>query len=91
MLVLVAYNFATTRKKQCTKNIVALVINNSEEAIEIHCVECVGQSLKWFALVKNDTDFVTKTDIINVFPCPILKRGVYEFLEDVNIDILWYI
>ena len=46
MLVLVAYNFATTRKKQCTKNIVALVINNSEEAIEIHCVECVGQSLK---------------------------------------------
>ena len=39
-----------------------------------------------FAVVKND--FVTKTDIINVLPCPILKWGVYESLENVNVDIL---
>ena len=39
-------------------------------------------------MFKNDTDFVTKTDIIDVLPCPILKWGVYEFLEDANIDIL---
>ena len=64
-----------------------MVTNTSEEAIEVHYAKCVGEPLKQFALVKNDTDFVTKIDIINVLPCPILKRGIYEFL-DVNVDIL---
>ena len=65
-----------------------MVINTSEEAIEVHYAKCVGQSLKRFAFINNDTDFVIKTDMINVLPCPVLKRGVYEFLEDVNVDIL---
>ena len=72
MFVLVAYNFITTSEKQCTKNIVAMFINTSEEVIEVHYAKCVGQSLKQFALVKNDTVFVTKTDhgIIGVHSPP---------------------
>ena len=47
---IVAYNFTTTSKKQYTKNIVAMVINTSEWAIEVHYARFVGQSLKGFAL-----------------------------------------
>ena len=45
-----------------------MVINTSEKAIKVHYAKCVGQSMKQFALIKNNTDFVTKTDIIDVLP-----------------------
>ena len=54
MFVFVTYNFGTTSKNQCTKNILAMVINTSEEAIAVHYAKHVGKSLKQFALVKND-------------------------------------
>ena len=43
-----------------------MVINTSEEAIQVFYTKCVAKSLKRFALVKNDTYFLTKTDIIDV-------------------------
>ena len=57
-----------------------MVINTSEEAIEIHYAKCVGQLLKQFGLVKNDTDFVTKTDNIDGLPYSQVsnRRGVWN-------------
>ena len=66
-----------------------MVINTSEEAIEVHHAKCVEQS--WNdVLCSKMTDFVAKTDIIDVLPCLVLKQGVCKFLEGVNVDILWY-
>ena len=67
----------------------SMVINTSEEAIEVHYAKCVGQSLKWFVLVKNDR-LCNQNWYYWCLTYPILKCGVYEFFEDVNVDILWY-
>ena len=88
MFVIVPYDFATTSSnKQSTKNLLALVLAN-DKTLEVQYGKSVGQSLKRFMLVPNDKGQVAKTDIVSILPYPILKRGVYEFPEDICVDIV---
>ena len=53
-----------------------MVINTSEEAIEVPHAKCVEQS--WNDLLCSKmTDFVAKTDIIDVLPCLVLKMLIF--------------
>ena len=38
-------------------------------------------------MVPNEKGYVTSDDVIRVLPYPILKCGVYEFTEDISVDI----
>ena len=87
MYVIVPYDFATTSsKKQSTKNLLALDAN--DKTLEVQYGRSVGQSLKRFILVPNDKGQVARMDIVRVLPYPILKQGVYEFPEDICVDIV---
>ena len=54
---------------------------------------CYGKTLitRRIQLDEGDTDTVERSKVIELLPCPILCRGVYEFDEDLDIDSLIFI
>ena len=88
MFVIVLYDFATAGKKQSKKHLLALVLDVGKSLMEVQYGKPVGQSLKCFIVVPIDKDYVTTDDVIQVLPYPILKCGVYEFTEDISVDIV---
>ena len=47
-----------------------------------------GGSKKRFKLIPNDKGHVMKSEILDVLKCPTLKRDVYEFEKELDIDIV---
>ena len=80
MFVIVLYDFATTGKKQNKKYLLALVLR---------CRQIVHGDLIWETSWTVFKAFYHGTKW-QVLPYPILKRGVYEFTEDIHVDIVWF-
>ena len=71
-----------------TKRLVAVVIsiNSSEDKLNVY----YGKPLTNKRILLNESVepvVVQKSEVIQVIPCPLLRRGVSEFPEDLDIDI----
>lgn len=89
MFLIIPYDFATCSKRQSIKkSLLALVLNVDNDDIEVQYGKSVGQSLKRFSLLQNDKGYVKTSDVIQVLLYPVLKRGVYEFSDDIHVDIV---
>ena len=50
--------------------------------------QLVGQKKKRFKLITNDNGHVAESDIIDTLKGPTLKRYMYEFEKELDIDIV---
>ena len=63
----------------------AVVTNVKENDIEIEYGSAVSKKrIKFFG---NDKGFISKDSILAILPQPNYKRGVYEFLDELEIDV----
>ncbi|KAI6646185.1 hypothetical protein LOD99_9392 [Oopsacas minuta] len=84
VIVTHAYSGNAVKKN---KRLVAVVIsiNSSDDKLNV----CFGKALTKRRILLNESDEVViqQNEVIQVLPCPLLRRGVYEFPEDLDIDI----
>ena len=64
------------------------VIIGVTDNVQIQYAKPVGGSEKQFKLIPNDKGYVAKSHILDVLKCPTLKRDVYEFEKELDIDIV---
>ena len=88
MFVIVPYKFATSSSKtQIVKKLLAVTIGVTNK-VQIQYRKPVGGSKKRFKLIPNDKGHVAKSVILDVLKCPTLKRDVYDFEKELDIDIV---
>ena len=83
--VTIAYDYATSSPnlKSITKRLVALVTNVIDQTnIEVHYTEAISEHQ--FRITQGDIDTVQEKDIHVIPPCPVLRRGVYEFEKEID-------
>ena len=83
--VTIAYDYATSSSnlKSITKRLVALVTNVIDQTnIEVHYTEAISEHQ--FRITQGDIDTVQEKDIHVIPPCPVLRRGVYEFEKEID-------
>ena len=86
MFVIAPYKFATSSSKtQIVKKLLAVIIGVTDN-VQIQYMKPVGGSKKLFKLIPNKGHFA-KSDI-DILKCPTLKRDVYEFKKEFDIDIV---
>ena len=87
MFVIVPYKFATSSSKtQIVKKLLAVIIGVTDN-VQIQYMKPVGGSKKLFKLIPNNKGHVAKSDI-DLLKCSTLKRDVYEFKKEFDIDIV---
>ena len=68
-----------------SRKLVAVVTNVKENDIEIEYGSAVSKKrIKFFG---NEKGFISKDSILAILPQPNYKRGVYEFLDELEIDV----
>ena len=88
MFAIAPYKFATSSSKtQIVKKLLAVIIGVTDN-VQIQYAKQVGGSKKRFKLILNDKDHVAKSEILDVLKCPTLKRDLYEFEKELDIDIV---
>jgi hypothetical protein len=87
--VIVTYDFASgsSSNKYVTKRLVALVTSSNEDESTVEVQYATAISKRRVKITSADKGRIEIKDIVQLLPCPALKRGVYEFEEDLDIDI----
>ena len=68
------------------RKLVAVVTNAKKDDIEIKYASAVSK--KRIKFIGNDKGSISKDSISTILPQPNYKRGVYEFLDELEIDVL---
>ena len=86
--IIVPYDYASSKSgKAVTKRLVAIVTNvvNDCDCEVQYTIPVTKRRVK---LNPNDKGIIKRSDIQKILSCPALKRGVYEFNEDLEIDLI---
>ena len=87
LLMIVTYDFASgSSSKYVTKRLFALVTcsNKDESTVEVQYATAISK--RRVKITSADKGQIDCKDIVWLLPCPALRRGVYEFEEDLDID-----
>ena len=85
--IVVNYDFTGSSSGSLVSRRLAAVVNRVEET-DLYVSYCKALTKRRFKVNSNDEGVVKENDVIQLLGCPNLRRGVYEFDEDVNIDTL---
>ena len=86
--IIVTYEFASaSSSKYVTKRLVALVTssNKDESTVEVQYATAISKRRR-VKITSADKGQIDCKDIVRLLPYPALRRGVYEFEEDLDID-----
>ena len=86
--VIVPYLFSSSSSVDTLvrRKLVAVVTNVKKDDIEIEYASAV--STKRIKFIGNDKGSISKDSTLTILPQPNYKRGVYEFLDELEIEIL---
>ena len=85
--IIVTYDFASaTSSKYLTKKLVAMVTNHSKEDNTVEVEYTTAISKRRVKIMSADKGQIGCNNIARLLSYPALKRGVYEFAEDLDID-----
>ena len=85
--VVVNYDFSgSSSRSVISKRLVAVV--NRIDGCKLYINYCKTLTKRRLQVISNDEDVIEKNDVIELLGCPNLRRGVYEFGVDLNIDTL---
>ena len=86
--VIVPYLFSSSSSVDTLvrRKLVAVVTNVRKDDIEIEYASAV--STKRIKFIGNDKGSISKDSTLIILPQPNYKRGVYEFLDELEIEIL---
>ena len=42
-----------------------------------------------FKICSNDKGIVSQKFVLQILPCPSLKRDIYHFNEELDVDVIW--
>ena len=84
--VIVPYEFATSSRSLVMKKVLAFVTKSSGAILEVQYAKPISR--RRVKMTPEDKGVVNKNDVLSVLTCPILKRGVYEFDKELDIDML---
>ena len=85
--IIVTYDFASaSSSKYLTKKLVAMVTNHSKEDNTVEVEYTTAISKRRVKIMSADKGQIGCNNIARLLSYPALKRGVYEFAEDLDID-----
>ena len=86
--VIVPYLFSSSSSVDTLvrRKLVAVVTNVKKDDIEIEYASAVSK--KRIKFIGNDKGPVSKDSILTILPQPNYKRSVYDFLDELEIDVL---
>ena len=86
--VIVPYLFSSSSSVDTSvrRKLVAVVTNVKKYDIEIEYASAISK--KRIKFIGNDKGSISKDSILTILPQPNYKRGVYKFLDELDIDVL---
>ena len=83
--VIIPYEFQTP-KSTVTKKLVAVVTNVKQDPLEVQYMLAISKQR--FKICLNDNGIVSQKSVLQVLPCPSLKRDIYHFNEELDVDMI---
>ena len=85
--IIVTYDFASASSSEyVTKKLVAMVTNHSKEDNTVEVEYTTAISKQRVKIMSANIGQISCSNIVRLLPYPALKRGVYKFGEDLDID-----
>ena len=86
--IIVNYDFViktSSKEESKTKRLIAIVKDIDGDKFQV--VYGKALSKKRFKIIEDDVGLVIKEKIVSILPCPNLRRGIYEFAQNIDIDL----
>ena len=82
---IIPYEFQIS-KSTVTKNLVAVVTNVKQDTLEVQYMSAISKQR--FKICSNDKGIASQKSVLQILPCPPLKRDIYHFNDELDVDDL---
>ena len=79
--IIIPYKFQTS-KSTVTKKLVAVVTNVKQDTLEVQYMSIMSKQR--FKICLNDKGIVSQKSVLQILPCPSLRRDIYHFNEELD-------
>ena len=82
---IIPYEFQIS-KSTVTKNLVAVVTNVKQDTLEVQYMSAISKQR--FKICSNDKGIASQKSVLQILPCPPLKRDIYHFNDELDVDMI---
>ena len=82
---IIPYEFQTL-KSPVTKKLVAVITDVKPDTLEVHYMSAISKQR--FKIYSNGKGIVSEKSVLQIVSCPSLKRDIYHFNEELDVDMI---